>query len=37
MNRIVLIVIVAVLILGGLGYFAHSVNLLGLVRSMHGG
>lgn len=37
MNRAVLIVVVAVLILAGLGYFAHSVDLIGLVRAAHGG
>lgn len=37
MNRTVLIVILAVLVLAGLGYVAHSIDLIGLVRAAHGG
>jgi len=37
MKRTILVAAVVVLALGGLGYIAHSIDLIGLVRAAHGG
>lgn len=36
-RRTIITIIVVVLALTGLGYLAHSFDLLGLARSIHGG
>ena len=37
MSRRTITIIVVVLILAALGYLAHTFDLLGLVKSLHGG
>lgn len=37
MKRTILIIVAVVIILGGLGYLAHSLDLIGMIRKLHGG
>ena len=36
-RRTIIIIVAVVLALAGLGYFAHTFDLLGLAKSVHGG
>jgi len=37
MRRTLVIIVVTILALAGLGYLAHTFDLVGLARSLHGG
>ncbi len=37
MNRTILVIVAIVVVLGGLGYAGHMLDLVGLAKSLHGG